>query len=92
MAGRPWVDSEWAAQLIYHGLDRAGGLAALWAFKCAQFFTLALILVALLRLWKFSLTWIGVAVPVFVAALFPFLDVRPEAFSMLFVVVQFYLL
>ena len=92
MAGRPWVDSEWAAQLIYHGLDRVGGLAALWSFKCAQFFILTLILAALLRLWSFSLSWIGLAVPAFVAALFPFLDVRPEAFSMLFLMIQFYVL
>jgi hypothetical protein len=92
MAGRPWVDFEWAAQLIYHGLDRVGGTAALWAFKCAQFFTLALMFAALLRLWSFPASWIGVATPVFIAALFPFLDIRPEAFSMIFFMLQLYVL
>jgi len=92
MAGKPWVDFEWAAQLIYYGLDRAGGFAALWAFKSVQFAALTLLFAALLRLWRLAASWVGVAAPVFVAALFPFLDIRPEAFSMLFFMIQLYIL
>lgn len=33
--GRPWIDFEWAAQLLWYGVHAAAGLRGLWALKCA---------------------------------------------------------
>lgn len=92
MAGHPWVDPEWGSQLIFHALDRAGGNGALWAFKCAEFAVLIALLAAMLRLWAMSDAWIGLAAPAFTGALFPFIDARPETWTLLLVLLQFYLL
>lgn len=91
-AGRPWIDFEWGAQLIFYGLERTGGVAALWLFKASAFFCLGLILAALLRLWKLPIFWVALAVPVFIRALLPSIDIRPELFSLLLFSIQFYAL
>lgn len=31
--GAPWIDFEWGLQLLWYGVERAGGLWALWALK-----------------------------------------------------------
>ncbi len=84
MAGKPWIDFEWLTQLLFFGLERLGGLAALWLFKASAFFGLSLMLVALLRQWKIPDAWSGLALPPFALALFPMSDIRPEVFSLLF--------
>lgn len=83
LAGEPWVDFEWLTQLLFHSLHSAGGAAALWALKVVSFGLLSLVFAALLRLWGFSPGWIGVAVVALTTALRPFIQVRPENFSLL---------
>lgn len=92
MAGKPWVDFEWLTQLLFHGLDRAGGLAALWTFKVFTYSLIGAILVSLLALWGMTEAWIGIAIFLLAAALRPFIEVRPENFSLLFFALQFLLL
>lgn len=92
MVGKPWVDFEWLTQLLYHGLDRAGGLAALWAFKVLMHSLIMMCVVCVLALWGMSEAWIGIAVFLLMAALRPFIEVRPENFSLLFFALQFLLL
>jgi hypothetical protein len=92
MAGRPWVDFEWAAEALFYGIQRCGDGAALWLFKSAAFFALTLLFVLQLRLWKLPETWTGAAAAAFAAALFPAYGLRPEIFSMLFFSLEFYLL
>ncbi|MDX6771089.1 MAG: hypothetical protein SF051_16275 [Elusimicrobiota bacterium] len=92
MAGRPWLDFEWATQLLYYGLWRAGGDAALWAFKSAQFALLAAQFTLLLRQWRLGAVWVALATPAFLAGLFPFLDARPEVFSLQFALLQLHAL
>jgi hypothetical protein len=92
MAGQPWVDFEWGSELIFYGLERLGGTAALWLFRAAALFAATLLFVGLLRLWKIPRTWTGLAAPAFAASLFPLFGVRPEIFSMLFFLVELQLL
>jgi hypothetical protein len=91
-AGRPWIDFEWGAQLVFHVLDRLGGLPALWVFKTLSFFGVSLMLTAMLRQWEFPAAWIGFALPPFAIALFPMSDIRPEVFSLLLFMAQFWVL
>jgi len=91
-AGRPWLDFEWGAQLVFYGLERLGGLRAIWLFKSFAFFGLTLFLLAFLRLWRLPDVWIGLAAPAFMIALFPDSDARPEVFSLLLFMLQFYAL
>lgn len=92
MAGKPWVDFEWASGLIFYCIERFGGATALWLFKSAAFFGLTLLFVGLLRIWKLSAVWIGLAAPAFVAAVFPANGLRPEIFSTLFFMIELHLL
>ena len=91
-AGQPWIDFEWATQLLYYTLDLIGGTMALWALKVAGFFTLTLLLTALLFLWELPVRWIALAAPAFIAALEPSVDLRPEIFSFLFFMAELYAL
>ena len=91
-AGLPWIDFEWGTQLIFYGVERAGGSGALWLFKVSGFFGLALFLTALLRLWELPVLWAGLAAPVLMRALLPSIDIRPELFSLIFFSVQLYAL
>lgn len=92
MAGKSWVDFEWLTQLLFHGLDRAAGLAGLWAYKVASFCALAAVLTVLLALWGLSEAWIGLSVFAVFTALRPFIQVRPENFSLVFFSLQFLIL
>lgn len=91
-AGQPWIDFEWGSQLVFYGVHRAGGMRALWLFKTIVCFLPALILVALVRLWKLPGPWAGFAVAAFMVTLLPSIDVRPEMFSWILFLVQLYLL
>ncbi len=92
MAGQPWVDFEWLTQLLFHFLDEAAGAAGLWAFKVAAFAALAVAVASLLALWGLSAGWIGLSVFAVFAALRPFIQVRPENFSLIFFTLQLLLL
>ncbi len=90
--GRPWVDFEWATQLLYAVLARCGGMTALWAFKAAAFAALLLAFAALLRLWRLPDAWIGLALPPFILSFGQLLDARPEIASYAFCLLELYAL
>lgn len=81
MAGAPWIDFEWAAQLVFYGLHRLGGFAALWAFKSAWVCGLLLAWYALLRAWTVPALWAAAALPACALGLSPSVDARPELFT-----------
>lgn len=92
MAGRPWVDFEWLTQLLFHGLDRAAGVTGLWCYKVLSFCLLAAAVSSLFALWGLSEVWIGLSVFSVFAALRPFIQIRPENFSLIFFTFQLILL
>ncbi len=87
-AGRPWVDFEWLAQLVLAGLDRLGGEPALWLFKSLAFFALLLYLALLLKRWAVPDTWLAAALPPAALTLAPYLNYRPELFSLFLCLTQ----
>ena len=87
-AGRPWVDFEWGAQLGLAGLDRLGGEPALWLFKSLAFFALLLGLALLLRRWAVPDAWLAAALPPAALTLVPYLNYRPELFSLFLCLAQ----
>jgi len=89
-AGQPWIDYEWAAQLVFYGLEQAGGAIALWLFKAALVAALLALFIRLLRLWGMPASWVGCSLPPLALALVPFLDARPEMFSFLFCLIDLY--
>lgn len=91
-AGRPWIDFEWGSELIFYGVLRAGGPAALWTLRAGALFGLILMVLGLLRLWKIPKSWDGFAAPALAAALCPIFGVRPEIFSLIFLVLEFQIL
>lgn len=91
-AGEPWVDFEWAAQVIFYALHYLGGMTALWVLKGAIFGLLILVLLRLTRLWKFPDGWSAAALAGASVGLIPALECRPEMFSFLFCGLQLLLL
>ncbi|NNN04693.1 MAG: hypothetical protein HKL90_02205 [Elusimicrobia bacterium] len=89
MAGRPWIDFEWGAEIIFRGLECIGGGVALWMFRAASLFLVTFLLVGLLRLWKVPRSWDGFVAPAFAAALFPAFGLRTEVFSLIFLLLEF---
>jgi len=90
-AGAPWVDFEWLSQVIYQLLWRAGGL---WAEYALKILLLAGALAAFalhMRLYR-AADKVWALAPLWAAALLPSLDIRPENFTLLFFVLEFYLL
>ncbi|MBI4802985.1 MAG: hypothetical protein HY796_10725 [Elusimicrobia bacterium] len=88
MHGRPWLDFEWLAQLIYYGLFLKGGMAALFAFKAL---ILALAVFAFFKIIKLHRSEDSAffLLPLFAAGLVTNSDLRPENFSVLFFVLVF---
>ena len=92
MAGKPWVNFEWGAGLIFYGLLRLGGTPALWLFRSAALFGVILLFVGLLRLWKIPAREGALAAPALAAAIVPLFGLRPEIFSMIFFMLELHLL
>ncbi len=92
MAGKPWIDFEWGAELIFAGLQHLGGPSALWIFRSAALFGVVLLFLSLLRLWKLPPKWGAIGAPALAAALFPMYGLRPEIFSTLLFMTQLHLL
>ncbi len=92
MGGKPWIDFEWASEMIFYALDRAGGAAALWSFRAAALLAVAALMLGLLRRWGVPKSWDALAAPAFVAALYPLIGMRPELFSLLLFLIEFHLL
>lgn len=86
--GQPWMDFEWAVQLLYYGLHVLGGAAALWLFKALVFGALLAAFAALLRLWGLPASWTGLSLLPLTLSLVPALDIRPENLSLLFALLQ----
>lgn len=90
--GAAWVDFEWLSQLIFYGLDRAGGAALLWAFKSAGFGVILFLWTRLLALWRLPRGWIIGALPLAAVTLLAYVEARPELFSFCFALVELRLL
>jgi hypothetical protein len=82
-AGAPWTDFEWAVQLIFDALHRAGGLHALWLFKAAMIAASAWILLKTLELYEADEPARAAALAAWGAASLTRSDIRPELFSLL---------
>lgn len=82
-AGAPWVDFEWACQLLFDALHRAGGMHALWAFKAMMIAASAYILLKTLELYESSPATRAAALALWGAATLPRSDIRPELFSLI---------
>lgn len=83
MAGEPWTNFEWLAQLVYHHLFSAGGWTALFLLKTA------LLAACLFPLWRILRLhgregWAPAVLPLFSLAMLPMADLRPDNFSILF--------
>ncbi|OGS51600.1 MAG: hypothetical protein A3J79_14630 [Elusimicrobia bacterium RIFOXYB2_FULL_62_6] len=89
MAGRPWFDFEWLAQLIYYWLFLKGGMTALYVFKAGLLLLTLVPFYQVIRLHKAE----GSAfflLPALAGALVTNSDLRPENFSVLFFAVVFW--
>lgn len=82
-AGASWVDFEWACQLLFDALHRAGGLHALWAFKAAMIAASAYLLLKTLELYESSPATRAAALALWGAATLARSDIRPELFSLI---------
>lgn len=91
-AGEPWIDFEWGSQLIYYALYSLGGVPALWIFKALMLAFILWLFVFLLRLWEIPDSWAGTALIPLSFSLTPGMDLRPEGFSLFFLLLQLYLL
>lgn len=82
-AGAPWVDFEWACQLLFDALHRAGGMPALYAFKAAMIAASAYLLLKTLELYESSAATRAAGLALWGAATLARSDIRPELFSLL---------
>ena len=82
-AGRPWINHEWLADLIYHGWARAFGEPALVYWKWGVLVAAYLVLFHVLRRLTGSspASWAGVLLAAGLAT--PFLDIRPHLYTLL---------
>lgn len=81
-AGAPWVDFEWASQLLFEFLYRHGGFGALLAFKAAMMAASAYLLLKTLELYTDSSAARAAALALWGAASLTRSDIRPELFSL----------
>lgn len=91
-AGEPWINFEWGSQLIYYSFYSLGGIEALWIFKALVLALILGLFVFLLRLWEIPDSWAGAALIPLSFSLTPGMDLRPEGFSLFFLLLQLYLL
>jgi len=83
-AGCPWRDFEWLAQLLYRAVHAAAGCGGLVALRAALMLSVLVVAMRLLRLYGAGPSGRGLAALLLGAALFPFSDLRPDNFSLLF--------
>lgn len=82
-AGAPWVDFEWACQLVFDALHRAGGMHALWLFKAAMIAASAWLLLKTLELYEADAPTSSAALALWGASSLTRSDIRPELFSLI---------
>ncbi len=82
-AGAPWVDFEWACQLVFDALYRAGGVHGLWLFKAAMIGASAWLLLKTLELYEADAPTASAALALWGAASLTRSDIRPELFSLI---------
>lgn len=92
MAGRPWLDFEWLAQILYYWIFSLGGCAALLLLRGLLLGALAGVVLGLLSLHGLGPAARGLGVLWLAAALLPLADLRPDNFSLLFFAALFYAL
>ncbi|OGS14465.1 MAG: hypothetical protein A2285_00610 [Elusimicrobia bacterium RIFOXYA12_FULL_57_11] len=89
MEGRPWIDFEWATQLLFYGTYRLGGFWALIVLKALIVSTALFSFAKLMRLYGLE-KFLFLTLPLLTACLLPSLDVRPENFTMAFFAAEVY--
>lgn len=82
-AGAPWADFEWACQLLFDALYRAGGMHALWLFKAAMIAASAWLLLKTLELYEADAPTSSAALALWGASSLTRSDIRPELFSLI---------
>jgi len=83
LAGKPWVDFEWGAQLLMYAVHKSAGTTGLLLLKAAAYSGVTLSFASLLMLWELPLAWAALAAPLFAMALLAVAQIRPEIFSLL---------
>jgi len=78
LAGTPWLDFEWLTQLLYYGVHSASGFKGLWLLKAAILSGCSAVL------WR---TAGPIGVLVWAVSLAHSNDLRPENFSLLFLLI-----
>lgn len=82
-AGAPWADFEWLAEVLYYGLQRLGGMNALWAFKAVLVSASGAAFWRLLSRLGVGVLGCGLGVLAWILASPSANDLRPENFSLL---------
>ncbi|MEE8424839.1 MAG: hypothetical protein V3S11_03375, partial [Elusimicrobiota bacterium] len=89
MAGHPWCDFEWLAQVLYFAVHRLAGFGGLWALKLFLYLACAAVLWKVLGLYRLGSFAKGLGIFAWALAVSPANDLRPENFSLLFFLVLF---
>src|SRR3989338_3533800 len=89
MAGQPWHDFEWLAQLIYQIIYSQSGMTGLWLFKIALLLACAAVLIRIPGVGALPPFFRAAALALWSAGVLPYSDIRPELFSLLFFSILF---
>ncbi|MDD5628528.1 MAG: hypothetical protein PHU21_05660 [Elusimicrobia bacterium] len=82
-AGRPWVDFEWLAQLVYQGVYACGGMLGLWYLKLSLLVVSWLPLLRLLRSRGVAEGLLPAALAIWAVNVLAYSDIRSDLFSLL---------
>jgi hypothetical protein len=82
--GQPWLDFEWLTQLLYGAVHAVAGFPGLMALRLILLMGVVAALLRLLSLHGIGAAGRGLAALTLGCALFPFADLRPDNFSLLF--------
>lgn len=92
MLGRPWIDFEWLAELIWYAVLKVGGFGGLVVLKASILSAAAVCLWRTLKLYSLSLEGRSLALLAWSIATIASNDLRPDNFSLLFFMLEWWLL
>lgn len=92
MQGQPWIDSEWLCQLVWYGVFKAAGFWGFVFLKALLFSAAALFLWKTLEIYSLSLESKSLAILAWAMASAVGNDIRPENFSIVFFVLEWWML
>lgn len=81
--GAPWVDFEWAPQLLYHAVHRVAGASGLIALRLLTMTGVLACSLALLALYGAGPLAQALLILAEACVLYPYADLRPDNFSLL---------